>query len=202
MTLAVHPLAHLPGIASLRYRELPHITAIYFVVHSSDAIIYIGRARDLAQRFPSHHRRTQLIRPDTAIVWFPVVENASERQLAALERICINKYRPELNDTPIERPVVVDVRPFVERQRQQGERLNTLLDECKDTEAQIVATEDTIEQQLVAATNWLRRYRQGLNKVLSERQQQQAQITAVLSQMKAERKQFLPLVRKALEEAP
>lgn len=53
-------LTALPSMCLSRRSELPEAPAIYFAIDSLDQIQYIGRSRNLRQRWLSHHRQFQL----------------------------------------------------------------------------------------------------------------------------------------------
>jgi len=50
----------LPSLCLTRRSELPETPAIYFAIDSLDQIQYIGRSRNLKQRWHSHHRQFEL----------------------------------------------------------------------------------------------------------------------------------------------
>ena len=49
----------LPSLPLANRSELPNCPAIYFVLNG-DAVLYIGRANNLYQRWAAHHRWNQL----------------------------------------------------------------------------------------------------------------------------------------------
>lgn len=69
---AVNPLT-LPSLSLQERRSLPECAAVYFVLNSSDEILYIGGTVNLAQRWLAHHR------------WYQLVEMGDDIRLAWLE---------------------------------------------------------------------------------------------------------------------
>ena len=97
-------LVNLPSVKLLEKDKLPTTAGIYFAVDSSDRLWYIGKARDLNQRWINHHRYHQLekINRKTPIIlkWHEC-EN-DENILTQLENYFIETYHPELNQTKVE----------------------------------------------------------------------------------------------------
>lgn len=190
-------LRHLPSLPTSELRNLPAIPAIYFAVRRGGTVLYIGKSRNIAQRWQgqSHHRAAQLIAADTWLLWLVVDPAITDDEFTRLERSFIRRLNPQFNDMPIERAPVVDTRSFTERQAQQWNGVQRLVEECQVIQEQIVLAEDTMERQTAAAGRWLRLYRQGLIDVLNQRQQQQDEAAQRLEAIKAGCEQFLPSVR-------
>lgn len=53
-------LAALPSITLSDHAALPSVPAVYFCLSSSDEILYIGQAANLARRWKQHHRQMKL----------------------------------------------------------------------------------------------------------------------------------------------
>src|ERR1044071_961698 len=88
-------LVALPSLPLDQRQDLPNVSAIYFVLDPCYALLYIGRAASLRQRWYQHHRLAQLLDlPSVRIAWLQVADRA---QLDALEHDCIAKFKPSLN---------------------------------------------------------------------------------------------------------
>ena len=96
---AINPLT-LPSLLLQERRSLPECAAVYFVLNSSDEILYIGATVNLAQRWLAHHRWHQLVEMGDGIrlAWLEYSEPAL---LAEIEAALINHFQPTLNCTPV-----------------------------------------------------------------------------------------------------
>ncbi len=196
---ALAPLAKLPGRSMKDLSNLPVIAVIYFVLRPGPTMLYIGQTRDLSDRWKrggaGHHRAAQLVKDDAWLCWYEVDKNLSKAKFDFLERSLIRRYQPTLNDTRVPRQAVADTRPFMERQQKQRDNIMRTLRECGDLQAQIVAAEQAMDQQMTAARRWLRAYRNGLEDVLEQRERQQAQLNTALTTIRTECARFLPSIR-------
>lgn len=87
-------LAELECLPVVQRTVLPEVSAVY-LVHESDRLLYIGRAKNLRQRIATHHRLKQF--EGTSISWIPCDEN----DLAGLEEQLIEILDPALNNSPV-----------------------------------------------------------------------------------------------------
>lgn len=96
---AINPLT-LPSLKLQERRSLPECAAVYFVLNSSDDILYIGGTVNLAQRWLAHHRWYQLVEMGDGIrlAWLECSEPAL---LLEIEAALINHFQPTLNRTPV-----------------------------------------------------------------------------------------------------
>lgn len=97
-------LDNLPAVSITKIEKLPAVAGIYFAIDSSDRLWYIGKAKNINQRWMNHHRYHQLekINRKTPILlkWYEC-EN-DENILTQLENYFIEAYHPELNQTKVE----------------------------------------------------------------------------------------------------
>lgn len=191
-------LAKLPYIHTLNLKTLPHCTAIYFAIRSSGEILYIGKARDLYKRWQSHHRAAQLIAADIWLHWIVVAPATTDQGLAYLERWCIRRFAPRLNDTPLERQPVRDTRSFTQRYHQRWTLVEQQINGCRTTATRLVETERQIDRELLAAQRWLRVYQRRLGEVLARRQEQHAATRSALLALRQQCLQVLPSTRQAV----
>lgn len=75
-------------------KELPHVSAIYFVVED-EVLLYIGLTIDIKNRWSGHHRLNDF--SDVAKIYW-LETNAQD--LAAREVEFITEFSPELNANP------------------------------------------------------------------------------------------------------
>lgn len=95
-------LYDLPSVALDERHRLPAVAAVYFVFDDPDAMLYVGMSSNLRQRWRSHHRLAQARRQSGArIYWLAVDAAFGGAALAGLERYCIGKFTPVLNDAPM-----------------------------------------------------------------------------------------------------
>lgn len=89
----IDPL-RLPSLGFWQRRNLPHCSAIYFVLLDDD-VLYVGQAKDLCQRWKAHHLLRHLSEMDkpTRIAW----SECDTARLTKLEIELINQYAPRLN---------------------------------------------------------------------------------------------------------
>ena len=79
--------------------QLPACPAVYFVL-DGDAVLYIGRTRNLQQRWLAHHRWYQLkvMSGNIRIAW---LECSDASLLVAIETASIEHFEPSLNRTKV-----------------------------------------------------------------------------------------------------
>ena len=92
-------IAALPSVTFGARRELPAVQGVYFV--SADAsVLYIGKAKNLNQRWAGHHRITELAAmPGVTISWLRF--DGDEDLLSQIETACIEYFNPALNWTGV-----------------------------------------------------------------------------------------------------
>lgn len=89
-------LQQLESVSLLHKSQLPEIPAIY-LVYQGEKLLYIGRTKNLKQRWLTHHRQKQFTQlEDARIAWFPCTEDAPE-----VETTLIELLEPELNGQDI-----------------------------------------------------------------------------------------------------
>lgn len=179
----IAPLLQLPHLPLAEVKALPSIAAVYFVVERPGVVVYVGRTRNLAQRWRSHHRAAQLDPARTFILWYPV-GTIDEAQFARLERVCIRRFAPRLNDTPMERKPVVDDRPFVDTLKRQAARLNAQIAACNEAQSRIAAAEQGVSQDMERAIRWLRAEHQRLVALADHREALHTQTRAALQRLR------------------
>lgn len=90
----INPLT-LPSLALAERKYLPACAALYFVIES-ETVLYIGRSKNLANRWISHHKLDKLLleESEVRIAWFAV---ECVESVAALEDFLIQYIKPALN---------------------------------------------------------------------------------------------------------
>ncbi|MEL6162746.1 MAG: GIY-YIG nuclease family protein [Cyanobacteria bacterium J06628_3] len=90
-------LDKLPHILVKNRDKLPNHTAVYIVV-ADEKVLYVGKAKDLNQRWMQHHRYQQLNKfIDSKIYWINTEIDAIE----SLEKTLIRELKPILNNTKV-----------------------------------------------------------------------------------------------------
>lgn len=97
---AVNPLT-LPSLKLQERRSLPECAAVYFVLNSSDEILYIGGTVNLAQRWVAHHRWYQLIEMGDDGIRLCWLECSEPTLLPEIEASLIKHFQPTLNRTTV-----------------------------------------------------------------------------------------------------
>lgn len=94
----IKPLT-LPSLLLADRSQLPACPAVYFVL-DGDAVLYIGRTRNLQQRWLAHHRWYQLkvMSGNIRIAW---LECSDASLLVAIETASIEHFEPSLNRTKV-----------------------------------------------------------------------------------------------------
>jgi len=95
-------LAVLPSLPLEERKALPATAGIYFVL-AGDAVLYIGKATNLYQRWDAHHRLKQLNKRGGCRIAWMTVDDAG--LLDELEQVCITHFDPVLNGEVIPRGV-------------------------------------------------------------------------------------------------
>jgi len=89
-------LQQLESVSLLHRSQLPEIQAIY-LVYQGERLLYIGRTKNLKQRWLTHHRYKQFAQlEDVRVAWFPCQEQVPE-----VEATLIELLEPELNGQDI-----------------------------------------------------------------------------------------------------
>lgn len=92
--------ASLPSIELVNRSQFPCTACVYFCLDSDGQILYIGRARNLKQRWGLHHRYLQLKRLEgVRIAYF----NCEIEMLDEIEQAFISWFKPALNSSSVKR---------------------------------------------------------------------------------------------------
>lgn len=91
-------IGHLPSLAFEHRRDLPIISALYFVLDNQMNIMYIGQTGNLRDRWKSHHRALQMEGGGYRIHWKVI---ANEQQRLKGERQSVKFFRPPWNRSEI-----------------------------------------------------------------------------------------------------
>lgn len=95
----INPLSF-PSVAIEERAQLPRTSAVYFCLAADGQILYIGRARNLKQRWGLHHRYGQLKKiGGVKIAYF----DSPVELLDEIEQALINWFQPPLNTSSIKR---------------------------------------------------------------------------------------------------
>lgn len=87
-------VARLPAARFPDCAEMPKVTAVYFALNRHGAILYIGRAKNVAGRWANHHRKDALAKLGCNRVAWLVVDLA---MLDITEAAMIHRFAPPLN---------------------------------------------------------------------------------------------------------
>ncbi|MBF2057668.1 MAG: GIY-YIG nuclease family protein [Cyanobacterium sp. T60_A2020_053] len=97
----------LPYVSFDDLNFLPHCSGIYFAYDSKNIIHYIGQAKNIQQRWKTHHRKYQLEEINqkypVKIAWLMW----SEDDLDLAEKYFIDLYKPLLNNTKVISPNLI-----------------------------------------------------------------------------------------------
>lgn len=87
-----------PSLSIYERTKLPNLPAIYFVITSSNKLLYIGMSQNLNQRWYNHHRYQQFIEsdPNCKICWLGFDAMFSE-SIADIERELISELDTQYN---------------------------------------------------------------------------------------------------------
>lgn len=87
-----------PSVPFNRRNNLPSVSAIYFVLTTTNDVLYIGKSRFLKARWKGHKLTSYLEQQkDISIAWL----ECKRTELNINERFMINLFRPPLNKTMI-----------------------------------------------------------------------------------------------------
>lgn len=93
----INPLT-LPSLPLTERQKLPKLAAVYFAIGLSGEILYIGRSRNLANRWSVHHRYLELKTiGNVRIAW---LHCSNELLLPDIEEALIKHFLPPLNRAP------------------------------------------------------------------------------------------------------
>lgn len=97
-------LDKLPYVDFFKKDQLPETAGIYFVVDKNGKVWYIGKAKNLKDRWVRHHRYDQIEKinkkSNIKLLWYSCENN--ENNLTQLENYFIDAYHPALNQTKVE----------------------------------------------------------------------------------------------------
>lgn len=106
MSSSIDPL-QLPSVSLSDRKQLPIYTAIYFAIDAHNRVLYVGKAKNLLERWKNHHRLYKLEEIDkessVRLAW----QVWNEEDLDEAERSLIIKFQPLLNNTEVETPAVI-----------------------------------------------------------------------------------------------
>ena len=106
MSRSLDPL-QLPSVPLTQRNHVPACSAIYFALDSSNRVLYVGKAKNLASRWKNHHRLHKLkeINQESPVrlAW----QTWNEADLSAAEKSLIMSLQPLLNNTEVEAPAIV-----------------------------------------------------------------------------------------------
>jgi hypothetical protein len=92
-------IAALPRVALEARCQLPKCQGIYFAVVAGE-VVYIGKAKNLNNRWLGHHRLIDLKQYDDVVLsWLQV--DGDTLLLNAVESACIERFRPAMNGTEV-----------------------------------------------------------------------------------------------------
>ncbi|MEG4121826.1 hypothetical protein QUA43_30695 [Microcoleus sp. N9_B4] len=98
----INPLT-LPSLSLANRSTLPSCPAVYFVLEG-DRVLYVGRSRNLRQRWVIHHRYKQLKAiSNIRIAW---LECSEPSLLAEIEAAMIRYFLPPLNGSAVTSPQI------------------------------------------------------------------------------------------------
>ena len=97
----------LPSLKLFQLKELPPCVAIYFAIDEQQRVIYVGKTKDLNERWKNHHRMPNLQEMDkdspVAIAWKPW----NTEGLDEAEKYFISAFQPLLNGTKVMSPEII-----------------------------------------------------------------------------------------------
>ena len=77
--------------------DLPEYQAIYFVITDDDEILYIGRAKNLFERWRTgHHKSVKFFEKGIPFIIYAIFHELSRSEMSFLERYYIKKHKPTL----------------------------------------------------------------------------------------------------------
>jgi hypothetical protein len=88
-------VTNLPFVAFADRNQIPHASAVYFVLDETDSVIYVGRSVDIRNRWRGHHLLAELRHLEgIRIAWYQPERGGL---LAEIEAVCIDRFSPRLN---------------------------------------------------------------------------------------------------------
>ncbi|EAZ91118.1 GIY-YIG nuclease family protein [Crocosphaera chwakensis] len=97
----------LPSVSFDNLDELPEYSGIYFVIDSSDRMIYIGQSENILNRWKNHHRKLQIEEKHQEIPIRIAWKSWNKEDLKIAEKYYINHYHPLLNGTDVKLPKTI-----------------------------------------------------------------------------------------------
>lgn len=95
-------IRRLPSVPVQQRDTLPKMEGIYFVLSGDGVVQYIGRSSNLYLRWRTHHRLNLYTKdPCYTIAWLSV---SNAELLPAIEKACIDYFKPQDNGARIPRP--------------------------------------------------------------------------------------------------
>lgn len=99
-------IAALPSLELENRKQFPACSCIYLAC-SGEQILYIGKSRNLAQRWAGHHRQAQLETfGSVRIAWIEVSDTS---MLLVIEKALIEYFNPPLNRSPLSKGLDKDL---------------------------------------------------------------------------------------------
>jgi hypothetical protein len=104
---SISRLLLLPSVPLKNRAKLPGESAIYFTIDQESRVLYIGKAKNLNERWKNHHRTYALEQLDNTCSVFIYWQSCAEGDLDEAEKILIQQFQPLLNDTKVETEPVI-----------------------------------------------------------------------------------------------
>lgn len=101
-------LNDLPCVPLNKKKELPTVAGIYFAIDAQGKVQYIGRTKNLKNRWTRHHRESQL--NELTNIKIAYLEISEISLLSEIERALIKWFKPFLN-----RKVIKPKKPFISK---------------------------------------------------------------------------------------
>ena len=115
----------LPSLPLKRRKDLPFISAIYLAIDSKGVIQYIGRSRNLNQRWTQHHRLSDLADlSEVKIAWLEVND---PDLLPEVENFLISRFDPPLNCTSVTKSTARNQASSRRESKQENYTIQTLI---------------------------------------------------------------------------
>lgn len=105
-------ISELPSVSfAERKGRLPNTPGIYFVLSTEGAVLYIGRAKQMRNRWCRHHASARMVAEAATIAWLTADDHYL---LYQMEDACIEHFHPSLNQVPKPTRVLVEPIPRIE----------------------------------------------------------------------------------------